>query len=48
MAVGARQRHILWQFLLEAVDLVGGVTDVVVGFVSSLVISLLAELVIDH
>jgi putative ABC transport system permease protein len=41
MALGARQKEILWQFLLEAVGLsaFGGVAGVIVGFIAALVIS---------
>ncbi len=45
MAVGARGRDILTQFLIEAVTLalVGGVIGIVVGVISSLLITYLAE-----
>ena len=41
LAVGARRKEILWQFLLEAVGLsmLGGVAGVIVGFVAALIIS---------
>jgi putative ABC transport system permease protein len=51
LAVGARRKDILWQFLLEAIGLsiIGGVIGVTVGAVASLIISRLADwsLIID-
>jgi putative ABC transport system permease protein len=51
LAVGARRKDILWQFLLEAISLsiIGGVIGVTVGAVASLIISRLADwsLIID-
>jgi putative ABC transport system permease protein len=51
LAVGARRKDILWQFLLEAIGLsiIGGVIGVTVGAVASLIISRLAgwSLIID-
>lgn len=51
LAVGARRKDILWQFLLEAISLsiIGGVIGVTVGAVASLIISRLAgwSLIID-
>ncbi len=51
LAVGARRRDILWQFLLEAIGLsiVGGIIGVIMGAVASLMISRLAvwSLIID-
>jgi putative ABC transport system permease protein len=51
LAVGARRKDILWQFLLEAIGLsiIGGVIGVTVGAVASLLISRLADwsLIID-
>ena len=51
LAVGARRKDILWQFLLEAIGLsiIGGVIGVVVGAGASLIISRLAgwSLIID-
>jgi putative ABC transport system permease protein len=45
LAVGARRKEILWQFLLEATSLsvFGGVAGVIVGFVAALIISHLAD-----
>jgi len=45
LAIGARRKQILWQFLLEAVGLsiFGGVAGVVVGFVAALIISQMAH-----
>ena len=45
LAIGARRKQILWQFLLEAVGLsiFGGVAGVVVGFVAALIISRMAH-----
>jgi len=41
MALGAKRKEILWQFLLEAIGLsiLGGVAGVIVGFVAALIIS---------
>jgi putative ABC transport system permease protein len=51
LAVGARRKDILWQFLLEAIGLsiIGGVIGVTVGAVASLIVSRLADwsLIID-
>ena len=51
LAVGARRKDILWQFLLEAIGLsiIGGVVGVIVGAVASLIVSRLADwsLIID-
>jgi putative ABC transport system permease protein len=51
LAVGARRKDILWQFLLEAIGLsiIGGVIGVTVGADASLIISRLADwsLIID-
>ena len=51
LAVGARRREILWQFLFEAIGLsiFGGVAGVLMGFVAALIISHLASwsLIID-
>jgi len=45
MAVGAKSRHILTQFLLEAVVLstIGGIVGAVLGIVASHLVSTLAE-----
>jgi len=45
LAIGARRKQILWQFLLEAVGLsiFGGVAGVLVGFVAALIISQMAH-----
>jgi putative ABC transport system permease protein len=51
LAVGARRKDILWQFLLEAIGLsiIGGVVGVILGGAASLVVSRLADwtLIID-
>ena len=45
LAIGAKRKEILWQFLLEAIGLsiFGGVAGVVVGFVAALIISQMAD-----
>ena len=45
LAIGAKRKEILWQFLLEAIGLsiFGGVAGVVVGFVAALMISQMAD-----
>ena len=51
LAVGARRKEILWQFLLEATGLsiFGGAAGVITGFVAALIISHLADwsLIVD-
>jgi putative ABC transport system permease protein len=51
LAVGARRKDILWQFLLEAIGLsiIGGVVGVILGGAASLVVSRLADwsLIVD-
>jgi len=44
-ALGAKRRHILWQFLLEAVVLcnLGGVLGVIVGFALGNIVTLFTE-----
>ncbi len=48
-ALGARRRHILWQFLLEAVVLcnLGGVLGVIVGFALGNIVTLFTEFAVN-